>query len=379
MRILWLCSLPMAVQERALGGEDHGAQVAMSWILAHLPPPEGVDLHIACFWQGGARHKQVDFEGVRFHLMPCPRRGRALLLFQRDTTFFRSLVEELRPDVVHGWGTEDSFGLVARRLAPRRHVIGIQGLISAYRRRIKMDRRTALTEITERLTLRSARWVVAESGYSLREARPMAPRAEMRVIEHPLRPEFLRAEPSDGSAPRVLFLGNIVERKGISDALRAFAQIEDERWQMHVVGSGTGESDMLRLAAEIGIQARFRHDRALPVTDLVAAMQQSSILLLPTRIDTGPTALKEALAMGLWPVCYDNSGPAEYISQFQFGSLARDLDEADLATQLRRGVTTRPWADPHRRGALRAATQEAFSRDVIWQKLQALYSEVMSQ
>jgi glycosyltransferase involved in cell wall biosynthesis len=51
------------------------------------------------------------------------------------------------------------------------------------------------------------------------------------------------------------------------------------------------------------------------------AMQESAMFLLPSHMDTGPTALKEALAMGLWPVCYDNSGPAELIRRFQFGSL----------------------------------------------------------
>src|SRR5436189_311704 len=115
MRILWICSLPLAVQETVLRGKEHGAQVAMSWILAHFPPPDGVDLHIACLWPGGTYCKDVEFQGIPFHLLPCPRKGRALLFFQRDVSFFWALFEELKPDLVHGWGTEDSFGLVARR------------------------------------------------------------------------------------------------------------------------------------------------------------------------------------------------------------------------------------------------------------------------
>ncbi len=376
MRILWLCSLPLAVQQQMLGGEDHGAQVAMSWILAHLPPPPGVELHVACLWQGGTRRKTVEFGGVPFHLVPCPRRGRALTFFQRDAGFFRPVFAELQPDIVHGWGTEDSFGLVARRLAPRRHVIGIQGLITAYRRRIPMHPRTMLTEVTERLTLRSARQVVAESGYSLREARPLAPRAEMSVIEHPLRAEFLQATPSDGTARRILFIGNVEERKGIGDAVRAFAQLGDSGWHLHVIGHGSDEADLAALVDSLGIRSRFTHDRALPVGAVVAAMQQSAIFLLPTRIDTGPTALKEALTMGLWPVCYDNSGPAEYIGLFQFGALARDLDEADLAATLQRAITARPWEDAEARARLRAATRIAFAREEIWPKLLALYREI---
>src|SRR5215207_4598743 len=198
MRILWICGLPAAVKKAVLKDEIQGVEVAWSWILAHLPPPPEVDLHIACLWPGGAERKTFVFEGATFHLVPCPKRGRALLLFQRDHCYFRLLYHELKPDVVHGWGTEDSFGLVGRQLAPQKHVIGIQGLITAYRARVPMERRTFLTALTERWTLRRARWVVAESQYSLRASMPLCPRAEMREIEHPLRDEFLKHEPADG-------------------------------------------------------------------------------------------------------------------------------------------------------------------------------------
>ncbi len=381
MRVLWICSLPLAVQQTALGGVDHGAQVALPWVLAHFPPPAGLDLHIACLWPGGTHRKTVVFQGVPFHLVPCPRKGRALLFFQRDVSFFRTLFEELKPDVIHGWGTEDSFGLVARRLAPRRHVIGIQGLITEYRRRIPMDRRSMITSFTERLTLRAARWVVGESEYSRRISQPLCPQARMCVVEHPLRREFLQAQASDGQACHALFVGLIDERKGISDAISAFAEAAPEHWSLQVIGSGSrqNEAAMARLVGDLGIGARFVHDRSRTTPEIVAAMQQSSIFLLPTRIDTGPTALKESLAMGLWPVCYDNSGPGEYLRKFGFGSLARDRDPADLTASLRAAIEGRPWADLAARSDLLSKTRTTFSREVIWPQLQKLYAEIVAE
>jgi glycosyltransferase involved in cell wall biosynthesis len=380
MRIFWICGLPAAVQRAFLPKEVHGIEVAWSWILAHLPPPDGMDLHIACLWPGGNQRKSFGFEGATFHLLPCPQRGRALLLFQTDRAYFRSLHAELRPEVVHGWGTEDSFGLVARQLAPERHVIGIQGLITAYRARVAMGMRTILTAVTERWTLCKARWVVAESRYSLEAAKPLCPRAKMHEIEHPLREDFLRNEPGNGQSQQVLFLGQISERKGISDALRAFAAVEDSAWTLRVIGLGApkAEADMNQLVDQLGIRGRFRHDRALASFQIVEAMQHSAILLLPTRIDTGPTALKEALTLGLWPVCYDNTGPGEYVRQFGYGSLARDLDLQDLTAKLQEAVSVRPWLDPERRSSLRFAALSRFSREQVWNSLAALYREVSS-
>ena len=381
MRILWICGLPQAVRE-TLGDEFHGPPIhAQSWIVSHLPPVSGIDLHIACLWPGGSARKSVSFEGATIHLLPCPRRGRALLLFQRDQSYFRKLFEELNPDVVHGWGTEDSFGLVARQLAPRRHVIGIQGLINACRARGPLPKRTILTALGERWTLGRARTIVAESRYAIEAVRPLCPRAEFRVIEHPIRKEFLQSEPADGRHTRMLFVGTISEMKGISDALRAFSSIEEPKWDLHIVGSGDlgAETRMLGLADELGIRGRIRHDHNLSSREIAAAMQNSSVFLLPTRIDTGPTALKEALALGLWPVCYDNSGPGEYVRQFSYGTLGRDLDLKDLTAKLREAIRSCPWLDPSRRATLRNSTRIAFSRERIWGELSQLYREISLQ
>jgi len=378
MRVLWVSGLPKMVQERAFDRADYGAHADWSWIISHLPPPPGIELHIASLWPGGSEQKSVEFNGARFHLVPCPKRGRALLLFSQDRSYFQSLFNELKPDIVHGWGTEDSFGLVARQLAPTRHVVGIQGLISEYRKRIAMPLRSMLTECTEKLTLRWARRVVAESSYSLDAARPLCPRARMRVIDHPVREEFLGEAPSAGDRNGILFLGRIEARKGILDAVRIFARVTDNTWDLKVIGSGgeREESAMFQLVDELGIGKRFWHGRGLSAPEIAGVMKECSIFLLPTRIDTGPTALKEALVMGLWPVCYENSGPAEYVRLFRFGTLSEDGNLNDLSEKLCATIRTRPWDDSSRRMQLREFTRKRFSRMEIWDQLIELYEEI---
>src|SRR4029450_2731310 len=64
MRILWICSLPLSVQQSVFGGEDHGARAAMSWVLPPCPPRGGIELPFACLGGGGSRRKRVEFQGV---------------------------------------------------------------------------------------------------------------------------------------------------------------------------------------------------------------------------------------------------------------------------------------------------------------------------
>jgi glycosyltransferase involved in cell wall biosynthesis len=268
--------------------------------------------------------------------------------------------------------------LVARRLAPLCHVIGIQGLINTYQKYLPKSYRTLLLHATERLTLKKARNIVAESQYSLNSAASLCPSAVKRVIEHPLRHEFLASQPSDGTGRTVLFLGSIEERKGITDAISAFSQVAPEDWKLHVVGAGTpeNESRMNSLVQITGLANRFRHSRMLDIPNLIKAMQESSVFLLPTRIDTGPTALKEALAMGLWPVCYDNSGPGEYVRKYAFGSLARDQEMNSLCQELKGCFTDTPWKDVDKRIAVAHRTREDFSREKAWKQLIEFYRTV---
>jgi glycosyltransferase involved in cell wall biosynthesis len=380
MRILWICGLPRQIQQGAVAGEFSAPLVDLSWIVAHFPPPPEIELHLSALWPGGNRRERIDWNGATFHLVPCPRHGRALLLFLRDRYHFAPVFAETLPSVVHGWGTEDSFGLVARQLAPARHVIGVQGLIGEYRSRIKMPLRCLITQFTEWQTLRRAKWVVAECSYAVRAARPLCPRANIREIEHPLRRDFIDANPSDGAGKTVLFLGEINERKGIDDAIESFAAATSREWTLHVIGRGSAQTEAAMYAriGRLDLQGRFRHTPSLSAPEIVSAMQESSIFLLPTRIDTGPTALKEALAMGLWPVCYDNSGPAEYLRSANFGSLARDGDQVDLTRKLSDAIRERPWINESRRSALRRFTHDRFSRTGIWSQLIQLYTEIES-
>lgn len=380
MRVLWICGLPRVVQEEVFAGEDHGAQAAWSWVVAHLPPPRQIELHLACLWPGGDKRKTIEYQGAKVHLLPCPKLGRALLLFQRDTAYFRSLFEQIRPDLVHGWGTEDSFGLVARRLAPQRHIVGIQGLIHAYYQYRPKSYRTWFVRTTERMTLKKAKYVIAESNYSLNCAATLCPRAVKQTIEHPLRQQFLDSQPSDGTKRTIIVVGSIEQRKGISDAIVAFSRVARSDWKLHVVGKGARENEdqMYRLARNTGIDARFRRSPDLDTPGLVQAMRESSVFLLPTRIDTGPTALKEALTMGLWPVCYDNSGPGEYLRKYKFGSLAEDRNLDSLCRELKRCLTEMPWKQTEKRTNLARDTRDDFSREKAWEQLIKLYRTVAS-
>jgi glycosyltransferase involved in cell wall biosynthesis len=378
MKVLWICGLPRAVQREALGGQEAGAYAEWSWILGHLPPPPDVELHIACGHHLYREPKTIPYRGAHIHLVPVRTRARIYFLFQFDWLYFRKLAAELLPDVVHGWGTEDAHGLIAIRLNPDKHVVEVQGNLRVYRQRTRMPWQSWLAAVSERRVLSRAGCVAAENEYSLDAARPMIRTKSVYAIEHPIRPEFLTSPPADGEARHILFLGNVEERKGVRDAVTAFCRGAPREWTMTVVGSGRPEqeSGLQQWIRAAGGEGRVRHERKLSAPEIVALMQASSLFLLPTRIDTGPTALKEALAMGLWPVCYDNSGPGHYVRKFQFGNLAADLDPNALTQTLRETIARGEWKSSLNRAKIAGQIRPHFDRTRIWPELIRMYRRI---
>ncbi len=345
MTVLWICGLPYEVQREALGGTDHGAQHECPWILGLLPPPSNIELHIACLWPNGKSRKDFEYKGAFFHLLPCPGKGRATTFFFFDHLFYRRLFREIRPEVVHGWGTEDSNALVAEHLMPSA-IVSVQGVISEICRFSPKSGRMKRLAFLERRAFKRAACLISESAYSASLVKKYIGKKEVQIIDQPLRRQVLESSPCGEQEKKAVYVGSLRKAKGYEDALYAFAKAASRGWCMEVIGDGTerDEKTFLNLVGRLGLKGRVIWRHRLPVKQVIESIKSASIFLLPTYVDSGPTALKEALSLGVWPVCYDNSGPGEYIRRFKFGSLAETGNKGELARVLRHAIQKKVYA-----------------------------------
>jgi glycosyltransferase involved in cell wall biosynthesis len=382
MKVLWISSFPSTLCENRVDPHlEHFFTHPVPWITSHLPPPENVELHIACLYPDGKKYLDFQKHETCWHLIPVPPTGRATSFFLSDYKYYEPLFAKVKPDVVHAWGTEDSNAIVAHKLLPSRTLIGIQGLMHDYLfvSGFKGVFRMLICTFTELATLAKARQIVAESNFSMKSAAKFARKAEFHVVEHPVRKEIHQADWNLQRLNRILFVGNLSPRKGIQEALIAFAQSAPENWQLRIAGTGDNRyvEKMKILASSLGVEDRVSFLGTLATNDLIQEMQVASIFLLPSKSDTGPTALKEALCMGLWPVCFDNSGPSEYITKFQWGSLAKNLDQEDLSLKLKTATLERPWEDIKEDTHPAKIARSLFSPQNAWDKLIPIYESIV--
>src|SRR5690349_20490801 len=110
MKVAWVCEYPIAP---ALSGKGQRAEVhPVPWVTVQAPlvAASGVELHIVTVSKRVAHDEEFIRDGVRVHVLKVPKLPRAALLYRLDR---RRIVERLRrigPALVHGFGTESSFG-----------------------------------------------------------------------------------------------------------------------------------------------------------------------------------------------------------------------------------------------------------------------------
>lgn len=140
--------------------------------------------------------------------------------------------------------------------------------------------------------------------------------------------------------PLVLFAGQLIERKGVADLLRAWAELAP-RWrgraELTIVGDdleskGAYRVKMEALAAELGVAARFVGFQKNVPTWLTAA----DIVLVPSHSEPLGNATLEAMAHARAVVGCDVGGIPEMVISEQTGLLVPPKSPSQLAAAIER-------------------------------------------
>ncbi len=107
--------------------------------------------------------------------------------------------------------------------------------------------------------------------------------------------------PASKPAPdpiHIVYAGKLSRAKGLPWLLRSLQHIEQPKWILHLVGSGSGKEreECLKLAGEL--QGRVINHGAVTQEELAGIMRDSHLLVLPSFYEGLPLVLLEGLACG---------------------------------------------------------------------------------
>jgi glycosyltransferase involved in cell wall biosynthesis len=150
-------------------------------------------------------------------------------------------------------------------------------------------------------------------------------------------PSQPRRVPAEGRALRVLFVGNLSERKGVSDLLAALAQpgFDTQRLSVDMAGGGDVEGYTAKALA-LGLGERVRFTGWVDQAGVAQLMAKADVLVLPSYDEGLPLVILEALANGVAVVCSPVGEIGSVLSHEENALLVQPGDVPGLALALQR-------------------------------------------
>jgi glycosyltransferase involved in cell wall biosynthesis len=239
--------------------------------------------------------------------------------------------------------------------------------------------RTLYREV-ERLYLNSVDAVVANSQTTLASVNALLARPKPALVAFPAGdhlPKPSPAAPSDGGPLRVLFVGNLIPRKGLHTLLAGLALVEQSQWQLTVIGRqdvspGYTKTIKMRIAA-LGAAPPVRLLGRVEDAELAGAYASHDLLAVPSYEGYGIVYL-EAMRGGL-PVLASTAGAAhEIVTAGGDGFLVPPRDAAAIAA-----VVTRLAHDREYLAQMRAAARARYARQPTWAQSMATVSTWLAE
>jgi glycosyltransferase involved in cell wall biosynthesis len=179
--------------------------------------------------------------------------------------------------------------------------------------------------------------------------------------------------------PAILFVGRLVEWKGIDTLIRSFSRVRREipRAELFIVGEGPLCTSLQDLAEDLNLGETVRFCGRITDEELTRLYDSASVLVLPSRSYKGlvmeglGVVLLEAMAHGVPVVGSSVGGITDIIEDGKNGFLVPSESEEILAKKIIRLLSDEELAE-----RFRQAGYETVRMRFSWEKISRQFSEV---
>jgi len=243
----------------------------------------------------------------------------------------------------------------------------------------KIFRLPAAREMYAAAMARAGR-VTAVSEFLARSIRSAVPGEAHKVVSLPnlmrLR-DIELVDHGDGPLRHWLYVGRLVQAKGVERLVRAFARAVDTApeadLRLTMVGQGPMREELVALADRLGVGDRVHLPGAVPPDEVLAWMARADVLVHLAHLETFGLTMVEAVASGLPVVATRSGGPqeslttAEVLDRVRLVDVDGDVDEVLAAVADLEAVLL--VSDPVR---ARASVVDRYDERVVVGRLDAM-------
>jgi glycosyltransferase involved in cell wall biosynthesis len=202
-------------------------------------------------------------------------------------------------------------------------------------------------------------------------------RADFRVVPNAVDADLFapQARTESRNEPvRLLFVGGLIEPKGLPFLFQAMAQLQSRRRDLllDVVGIGPELENYQRLTARLGLAERVAFHGTKSKQEVAEFFRRADLFVLPSLSETFSVATAEALTAGV-PVLVTRCGGPEGLVTEKNGVLVPPQDAKALADAL---CTMLDRLESYDRREIAHAARERFGYEAVAAALDDVYSQV---
>ena len=204
-------------------------------------------------------------------------------------------------------------------------------------------------------------WVVASSYTARTLADNGIPLNKIHVVPYGLDfatyPERTTAPASNGPFT-IMFLGSILQRKGLSYLLDAVRLLHTAGIRMRLRGRGDVDEGLLAQYRDLDLDIQLN----LPTAAIVREMQQSDVFVLPSIAEGFAHVILQAMGCGLPVITTENTCGPDVILNEQNGFIVPVRDPAAIAEKIEWSITHREALGSMGRAAAKQARLFTWAR-----------------
>jgi glycosyltransferase involved in cell wall biosynthesis len=339
----------------------------------------GVDIHIVSSSRKPVNAPPKLAENIWFHSQHVPKFGWMRTAYQGCIRATRRTLREIRPDIVHGQGTELDCSISAV-LSGFPSVLTIHGNMRMIAR-LEGHKFPSFMWFAARLetfTLPRSDGVVCITRYTEGEVAGLARRTW--IVPNGVDPSFFEidAQPPWDAPPRVLCVGRVCLRKNQNALIRALDTVSRTRkFELIFLGVISGDDpycvEFQRLVQErpwCSI-AGFADRKTLRTF-----FREAALLVLPSLEDNCPMVVLEAMAAGVPVIAARVGGVPDLIEDGGTGWFCDPHDAASMSSQVEK-VLADPDAAARMARQAKTRSRERFHPQVIARRHIEIYREVL--
>lgn len=317
-----------------------------------------------------SRTKHLESKGQHFHILP----GSSIKLGQmthylRERFLIARLLRQIRPTLVHAWGTEFFYALAGKDFKGKK-LLSMQGVLSAYCERAPMPPFMIKQSKFEKACLKAYKHISTESVWAAERCRELAPTATIHLWDYAANEQFFHTPHIPANTPVCLAAGTDTPIKNLQCAIAAFSRPELAHIQLYLAGAEPQHHT--NLPPNIIPMGRVGREK------MQELLSSAWALVHPSLADSCPNIVKEARVVGVPCVVTEDCGAKQYVVHGKSGYVIPAHDSEALAqavleiTRSRENALTMGAYDQTR-------CREALSANTMSRELLRLYSAILAE